>query len=52
MSIGDVIKLVDVSRVDEKAMVELVGTLRDAFQQWVRRWWNWWGLSGTHSNNG
>ena len=35
MRIGDVIKLVDVSGVDEKQMVELVEDLREAFQQWV-----------------
>ena len=35
MKIGDVIKLVDVSGVDEKQMVELVEDLREAFQQWV-----------------
>ena len=35
MRIGDVIKLVDVSGIDEKQMVELVEDLREAFQQWV-----------------
>lgn len=35
MIIGDVIKLVDVSGIDEKQMVELVEVLREAFQQWV-----------------
>ena len=35
MSIGDVIKLVDVSGVDEKVVVELVDSLREAFQEWV-----------------
>jgi len=36
MSVGEVIKLVDAMGVDEKAIVELVKTLRDAFKQWVR----------------
>ena len=35
MKIGDVIKLVDVSGVDEKQMAELVEDLREAFKQWV-----------------
>ncbi len=35
MKIGDVIKLVDVSGVDEKQMTELVEDLREAFKQWV-----------------
>ena len=35
MKICDVIKLVDVSGVDEKQMTELVEDLREAFKQWV-----------------
>jgi len=35
MTIGDVIKLVDNSGVDEKQMTELVEDLREAFKQWV-----------------
>ena len=35
MAIGDVIKLVDESGVDEKQMTELVEDLREAFKQWV-----------------
>lgn len=35
MKIGDVIKLVDASGVDENLMIELVEDLREAFQQWV-----------------
>ena len=35
MKIGDVIKLVDVSGVDEKQIAELVEDLREAFKQWV-----------------
>ena len=35
MNIGDVIKLVDVSGVEEKQMTELVEDLREAFKQWV-----------------
>ena len=36
MSIGAVIKLVDASGIDEKVVVELVESLREAFQEWVR----------------
>ena len=36
MKIGDVIKLIDVSGVDEKQMTELVEDLREAFKQWVK----------------
>jgi len=35
MSIGDVIKLVDTSGVDEKMMIQLVEDMREAFQLWV-----------------
>ncbi|KAK2165039.1 hypothetical protein NP493_1368g00012 [Ridgeia piscesae] len=37
MKIGDVIKLVDVSGVDEKQMTELVEDLREAFKQWLTK---------------
>lgn len=36
MPIGEVIKLVDASGVDEEVMIQLVEDLRDAFQHWVR----------------
>ena len=36
MPIGDVIKLVDASGVDEEVMIKLVEDLREAFQHWVR----------------
>ena len=34
--IGDVIKLVDASGVDEEVIIQLVENMRDAFQVWVR----------------
>ena len=37
MPIGDVIKLVDASGVDEEVMIKLVEDLREAFQHWVRK---------------
>ena len=35
MPIGDVIKLVDTSGVDEQMMIQLVEDMREAFQLWV-----------------
>ena len=34
--IGDVIKLVDASGVDEELVIQLVEDMREAFQHWVR----------------
>ena len=35
-SIGDIIKLVGASGVDEEVIIQLVEDMRDAFQVWVR----------------
>ena len=35
MPIGDVIRLVDTSGIDEKMMMKLVENMREAFQLWV-----------------
>ena len=36
LPIGDIIKLVDASGVDEEVIIQLVEDMRDVFQLWVR----------------